>query len=279
MGSTELAGGAGLAVGLTAGLGGAVLFGVAAVVQAHAVRRRPGALGGLRAFVTHGVRNPLLLGVVAAYLVGFVLHAVAIWMLPLYLAQASVSLSLPVTALASRRLSEGLGRREWLGVAAVSAGLVLLAAGSGRPGDTVATWVLPGALAVVLVGLLLCGSLLDLDGGTLGWLAGLGYAGSALAVRGVAWPVGATSVWSAVLVPMLGLVAFWLYSLGLHRRLVTASTAPLITTQTFVPAIVGLVWLGDGVRPGWGPAVAVGLVLAVLGSGVVVQDHPGARGV
>ena len=42
----------------------------------------------------------MLLVVVAAYLVGFVLHAVAIWLLPLYLAQAAVAMSLPVTAFA-----------------------------------------------------------------------------------------------------------------------------------------------------------------------------------
>ena len=57
--------------------------------------------------------------VVAAYLVGFVLHAVAIWLLPLYLAQALVAMSLPVTALASHRVEDelpahrlGRGRRS-----------------------------------------------------------------------------------------------------------------------------------------------------------------------
>ena len=49
--------------------------------------------------------------VVAMYLGGFVLHAVAIWFLPLYLAQATISLSLPVTVLVSRRLSEWLTPR------------------------------------------------------------------------------------------------------------------------------------------------------------------------
>ena len=44
--------------------------------------------------------------VVAAYLVGFVLHAAAIWLLPLYLAQALVAMSLPVTALASHRVED-----------------------------------------------------------------------------------------------------------------------------------------------------------------------------
>ncbi len=107
-----------MVLGLVAGIAAAVLFGTAAVLQAHAVRQLPHGLRSLRGFVADAVRHPLILVVVAAYLGGFVLHAVAIWLLPLYLAQASIALSLPISALAARRVSEhatlrqvGLGRR------------------------------------------------------------------------------------------------------------------------------------------------------------------------
>ncbi|WP_114422732.1 hypothetical protein [Nocardioides houyundeii] len=266
--------------GLVAGLLAAALFGVSAVVQAHAVRRGTTAADGLGAFVHAGIRDPLLLAVVVAYLLGFVLHAVSIWLLPLYLAQATISLSLPVTALASRRLSEGLGRQAWAGVAAITAGLLLLAYSSGPPGDVVTNWWFSGILALATCLLVLSGRLGGSGSGAmLGWLAGLGYAGSAIAVRGVGWPLQAPMVLAALLVPALGLLAFWLYSAALERGAVSAATAPLITAQTFVPALVGLALLGDGVRPGWWPGIAVGLLLAVGGSGVVVQDHAGRRGV
>jgi drug/metabolite transporter (DMT)-like permease len=266
--------------GLVAGLAAALLFGVSAVTQAHAVRRRTSATDGLGAFVSAGVRDPLLLAVVVAYLLGFVLHAVSIWLLPLYLAQATISLSLPVTALASRRLSEGLGPRAWWGILAVSLGLLLLAYSSGPPGDVVTTWWFAGALVVATGALALSGRTLGhRSGATLGWLAGLGYAGSAIAVRGIGWPVEPAMVLAALLVPLLGLLAFWLYSVGLERGDVSSSTAPLITAQTFVPALVGLALLGDGVRPGWWPGIALGLLLAVGGSAVVVQDDSGRRGV
>ena len=61
-------------------------------------------------FVARSVRDVRTMLVVAAYLVGFVLHAAAIWLLPLYLAQALVAMSLPVTALASRRVEDALHR-------------------------------------------------------------------------------------------------------------------------------------------------------------------------
>ena len=55
----------------------------AAVAQAHAVRRFDTAPDSLVGFVLRSVRDPWILGVVAAYLAGFLLHAVAIWLLPL----------------------------------------------------------------------------------------------------------------------------------------------------------------------------------------------------
>jgi hypothetical protein len=64
-------------------------------------------------------------------------------------------------------------------------------------------------------------------------------------------------------------VAFWLYSLGMHRAAVPSATAPLIVAQTIVPAAIGVAFLGDGVREGWWPAVTVGLVLATSGAAVL----------
>ncbi len=237
------------------------------MVQASAVRGLTAPTGTLGGFVAAGVRSPLLMLVVAMYLGGFVLHAVAIWFLPLYLAQATISLSLPVTVLVSRRLSEWLTPAHWLGVGAIVVGLALVAAGAGAAGsarsDAAFAATAVGGV-VMLVGLARSG--LVSRAATLGLLSGLGYAGSALAVRGVLLPLDPAVVVTALTVPAFGLVAFWLYSLGLERGHVRVSTAPLVTAQTGVPALVGVVLLGDQVRPGWGAAVVVGLVLAVAGT-------------
>src|SRR3954454_5902572 len=127
------------AIGVVLGLLSAAVFGVAAVVQAQAVRgfdRTPDCLWG---FVARSVRDGRTMAVVAAYLVGFVLHAGAIWLLPLYLAQAMVAMSLPVTALASGRVEDDLHRTGWLAVGVVTLGLVLLSLGAGEPGDVQTT--------------------------------------------------------------------------------------------------------------------------------------------
>ena len=264
-------------LGLLSALGSAGLFGVAAVVQAHAVRTLPGGDLGLRSFVRAALGSWLLLAVVAAYLTGFVLHAVALWLLPLYLAQASISLSLPVTAIVSAiALHERLEPSRWLAVVAVIAGLVLVAAGAGTVEHTTSTATLVGVGALWMLVLTL-GARIALAGGAgvLGTWSGLGYAGSAVTTRGLDAGDLLFSVLALMVVSALGLVAFWLYSVALGRTDVASSTAPLIVMQTCIPAVVGVVAFGDTVRAGWTVAVVAGLALSVAGA-IHLGRHPGS---
>src|SRR6476619_2353262 len=120
-------------LGIALGMLSVVVVGLDAVVQARAVRGFESAPERLRGFVSRSVRDGRTMAVVAAYLVGFVLHAAAIWLLPLYLAQALVAMSLPVTALVSHRVEDRLHRTGWAAVGVVTLGLVLLSLGAGEP--------------------------------------------------------------------------------------------------------------------------------------------------
>jgi hypothetical protein len=255
------------ALGLTAAVLAATLFGVAAVLQAHGVRTEKAPIESLREFVDAAVRNRTIMLVVAAYLAGFVLHAVSIWYLPLYLAQAAVALSLPITALSAARLRERLGLADWAAVGAVVVGLVLVSVGAGAPGAGRSSPVFAATLwAAVAVLAVLGFSGRLVSAGALGAVAGLGYAGSAIAVRGVTWPLDVPVVAAALAVPVFGLLAFWLYSLALNKAAVASSSAPLVVGQTLVPALVGIWLLGDSVRDGWVAAVVLGMSLAVAGA-------------
>ena len=44
------------------------------------------------------------------------------------------------------------------------------------------------------------------------------------------------------------------------------ATAPMIVMQTATPAAVGVLLLGDTIRPGWSVAAALGLVLSGAGA-------------
>lgn len=252
-------------LGLVAGISAAVLFGTSAVLQAHAVRTMPASTDRLGGFVQAAVRNRWILLVVAAYLGGFLLHAVAIWLLPLYLAQAATAMSLPIAALATSRIEIRPGGRQWLAVGSVVAGVVLLAAAAGAPGAARVTIGFAGLLVAGVLLILLVSRWLR-SAALLGTLAGVAFTGSAIGVRGVTWPVEPLVVAAAVCIPAYGLLGFWLYSSGLERAAVPVATAPMIVLQTAGPAVIGVALLGDGVRPGWWWAAAVGLLLATAGA-------------
>ena len=263
----------GFAWGLVAGLAAAALFGVAAVAQAHAVRRQPQRPHGLVVFVRVSVRDPWTLGVVVAYLAGFVLHVVAIWALPLYLAQATVAMSLPITAVTSIVLNEHLRPAHWAAVGLVSVGLVLLSVSSGEPGELFTSVWFAVALWVGIALLLLAARVgVHWPGPVIAALAGLGYTGSAVAVRGAESATNTVGIAAGLTVGIYGLIGFWLYSVALDRTPVSAASAPLIVTQTFVPSLIGVVLLGDGVRTGWWPGVLAGLVLSTAGAVLLSGD-------
>jgi drug/metabolite transporter (DMT)-like permease len=250
-------------VGLVAALLAAVLFGGLAVVQAAAARR-------------HGLLSPLMALVAALYLVGWLLHLVAIARLPLYLAQVGVAAALVVTALvAAYVMGEPLWRRHWLAVVGLVGGLSLLAVAAGDVGPSGVTAGTLAVLALCLVAtagmaLVVVRSTGQLGGVLLGVLAGLADAGSPIATRALTtFRVDGLAVAAAVCTGLFGLLGFVLYSAALRRTSVTAATAPLTLLQTVIPAVVGLAFFGDGVRAGWWPAAAAAFAASVAAAVVL----------
>lgn len=248
---------------MTAALLAAVLFGVIAVVQASVIRK-------------HGLFSPMMLGVLGAYLAGWLLHLVAIAELPLYLAQVGVGASLVVTALvASFVIGEPLRTEHWVAVAGMVLGLGVLALAAGPVGDsefsTRTTVVLYVLLAVnAALGLVAYRWKGAWSGVVLGILAGLAYGGSPVATR-VLTDIDFTpaTVVPALSIGMYGALGFVLYSAALKRTSVTAATAPLVLLQTLIPAVVGLMTFGDEVKAGWWPVAIVAFAVSLV-SGVVL---------
>jgi drug/metabolite transporter (DMT)-like permease len=261
----------GQVVGLVSGLTAAMLYGGAAILQAHAVRRLAAA-HSLTGFLREAVFDVRTNAVVALYLLAFGFHVVAIELTPLYLAQAAIAMSLPVTAvLGQLLLRERLHPWQWLAIVGLTAGLLLLAIGSGDPGD------LPpsvGFAAGIIAGLALLMALawVTRNRGPLlvGTVSGIGYGLAAIGVRAVGWPLTVEAVMAALVLPLVGVLAFWLYSVALDRGGVAAATGGLIVTQTFLPSFVGVVALGDQVSHPL--AVLAGLALAVVGA-VALAEH------
>jgi drug/metabolite transporter (DMT)-like permease len=199
----------------------------------------------------------------------------------LFVVESAIASSVAVTAvLAVLFLGVRLTRTEVGALVAVGVGLVALAL-SAQEGRAVAlsgpaSWILLGSvLPVAALGVVAFRRGGPLSAVLLAVTAGLGFGGVGVAARVVVIP---SPVWRVVLDPVSGAlvgfaaIALVAYGYALDRGSVTTTAAVTFTVETVVPAAIGLVWLGDAVRPGAGPLAALGFVLT-LGGCLLLARH------
>jgi drug/metabolite transporter (DMT)-like permease len=261
-------------IGLAAALGAAVMFGIGAVRLAVGARRVPFADGMSLHLIPRMLRERAIVEALALNLVGFGFHLVALRSIPLFLAQTGIAASLAVTALATVRVfGNKLGRNDWLAVLAVCLGLGLLAAAAGDAGEAEASGRADLGAVLALALLVLVGLAVTRVGGGLGaalvgLVAGLGFALVSISSRLIPelTPVTILTSPGTYVLAAGGGLAFFLYSVALQRGSVMTATAPMIVLQTATPAAVGVLLLGDTIRPGWSIAAALGVVLSGAGA-------------
>ena len=254
-------------------LGAMTCFGLAAVLQAVATgrtERRPGLDPRL---LLQLARQPVFLASLALNGLGFGLHITALQSLPLFLVQAIIAGSVAVTAVLSVRVTgASLARAQWFAVALVVLGLTMLGpsatTGQAAPGGPRAALLLLAALGLVVLAAWFAARVRGAAGAVLlGLLAGTGFGVVAVSAR-LLPPYGAALLGSplAYVLPLAGATAFLLYSAAMQRGSVTTTTAALVITQTGVPALVGVLLLGDRVREGFLTLAVAGFVLALGGA-------------
>jgi len=225
--------------------------------------------------------QPVWVGGLLLDATGWVLSVVALRGLPVVTVQSVLAGAVAVTTVAGQRgRPGGLPARQLAGVVAVVLGLVVVALSS-QPGRAAA--LPPAAVPVLLGAALLC--LLALEPVRrsvhplrIAALAGLAYGGVALSVRALHVRSG---VWASVLelaaeplayaVLVFGLCGTLWLAAALRYGVVGTVSAVQSVTQVVVPGLIGLVLLGDRVRPGWVPALGLGLVLTVAGVAVLAR--------
>ena len=253
-----------MSLGLVAALAAPAAYGTATVWQAQAVAQVDVGGGLLRQLV----RDRRYAAGLGLDLVGFAAAALALQSEPLFLVQAALAASTGVTVLlAWAVLGTVLSRRDVLALIGLGSGLVLMAA-SASSGPAVHGGTLLG-LALLLGVLPLAG--VTARGGSGAWLAvvaGLAGGASGIAARALAipdppWQLLASP--GALAVAGYGAVCAWAFAEALARTSVAAATATCFAVSTVLPAVVGLVVLGDHVRAGWAVPAAAGIA-AVLGT-------------
>jgi drug/metabolite transporter (DMT)-like permease len=252
------------------------------VLQAVAARRERGGAGLDPRLLLRLLHHRVFAVAILLNLLGFVLHVAALRTLPLFLAQAVIASSVVVTAVVGARVFDvSPSRAEWAAVGAVCVGIALLTASASygektSPDPALAAALLPVTALVALLGVVAARLPGPLGASVLGLVSGLGFAVVAVAGRvlpDLSPPALATQPAAYALV-LAGPVAFLLYAVALQRAAVMTATSSLVLVQTVAPALVGVLVLGDQVRPG-GVAFAVcGLVLAVAGAATLARFDP-----
>lgn len=228
--------------------------------------------------------QPLYIGGLLVDLIAWLCSAAALRALPVFAVQAIIGGSIAITAvLGARRIGARLDVTTRFGVAACLIGLVLVASSAGERHTVVSSNLVDIVLiaAVLVFGVLVLVLRQFRHAWPLAALAGVGFGGSALAVRAAHVEITADFSPAALLAqPALYLVAgFWVvgilaYTAAIGRGEIGPITAVFIVTQVVVPGLVGIVLLGDPVREGFAWVFVIGLAIAVAGVVIVARRPP-----
>jgi len=270
-------------IGLLLALGCSVCYGTASVLQAMAARSvEAGSDSGVDpVLLVRALRQWRYLAGIGLDGVGFVLQVTALRLVPIYVVAAALASSIAVTGIVSTwLLSARLSSAEWtaVGVVCVSLAVLAVAAGPGefcRPPAGLG-WGLLGVVAVIFLGGAAAGRLADRPRAlALGLSAGTGFGVVEVGVRliDVLDPTRRAFYTNPALYAAAagGAAGFLLLTSALHRGSVTTTVAGMIVGETLAPALVGVVWLGDRARDGFGWLVVAGFVVAVSATLVLAR--------
>jgi len=266
--------------GLLGALATSVCYGVGTVLQAVAARRTARTHGvDVRMFRSLLAQTPYLTSLVVEA-AGFLASIVALRSLPLFLVQAAVASSLGVTAVcAVWFLGARLRGLELSALAALGLGLVLLAIsaepGPGLPLAPAQAWMLLAGVALLMtLGVAVtrlpdrwaCAGLAAAAGAAFG---GIGIAARTLVVPQPLWHLLVDPLaWAIV---GYGGSALLLFAMSLQRGSVTTTAAVTAGAETLLPAIFGVLLLGDAARSGFVGLAVAGFALTLGGAVVLAR--------
>lgn len=282
-----------MTAGIVIAVIGSLAFAAAAVLQALGAeqvaqraaireerRRSAAAHPSLRSTAATMLTVPFLVGFVFD-IIGFVATIASARLIPLFLSQTIISARLVATALlAMVVLKVGLTLRDWISGAVIVLSLVLLALSAGREGVEHDAWmhwaVLVAGPSLIALGVIVMRRLRKHIAAVTGLIAGAVFGVMAVASRILDGldPLDLSVLFTdpALYALLLsGIGGFYLFTVALQTGSVNGAAAALVVGQTVLPGAVGIAFLGDVTRAGWGPVAIVAFLGAVLG-GVVLAS-------
>ncbi|BBY36925.1 hypothetical protein MMAN_10590 [Mycobacterium mantenii] len=270
-------------IGFLLALGCSLCYGTATVLQAAGTRSvEAGSGSGVDAvLLLRAVRQWRYMAGVGLDVAGFALQVAALRLVPIYVVAAALAASIAVTGVvAAWVLSARLSPAEWTAVGVVCVSLVVLALAAGpghfRHAPAGLGWALLGVVVAIFAGGAAAGRLPDRARAlALGLGAGSGFGVVEVGVRLIDAidPTKRSFYTNPALYAAAagGLAGFLLLTSALHRGSVTTAVAGMVVGETLAPALVGVVWLGDTARDGFGWMVIVGFAVAVCATLVLAR--------
>ncbi|MGE5289093.1 MAG: hypothetical protein ACM3ML_18240 [Micromonosporaceae bacterium] len=260
---------------LASALGAACCFGVASAIQGLAARAASDGTAGVDPrLLVRMLGQWRFVASIGLDFVGFIAQLVALRRLPLFAVQAVIAASLAVTALTAAWLaSHTLAGREWAAVFGVTMGIAMLGSSAGASGAAAVGNEFRLGLIVAVAAFGIAGlAAARLPGRyrtlALGMIAGLGYGVVGVAARILVGfsPADLIRDPAAYALAAAGVISFLFYASALEHGDVTVATAATVLAETVLPAIVGVLFLGDTTRRGLVGLAAVGFAFAVAGA-------------
>jgi drug/metabolite transporter (DMT)-like permease len=273
-----------MALAYLAAFGCALCYGVGSILQDIAAKRiEADTKLDARLLVRVTTQLPYI-GGLALDLAGFILSLLALLRLPLFAVQAIAASSIGVVVvLSSARNRHWPGARQLVVLGVLAVGLVALAATASpdKPTPAPSWFALAAWIGVVVLaaggGLVARGVTGERAGAILGGFSGLAFGGAALCARAVE----AHTTLAALLrdplsyaLLVFGALGIALYAAALQRGSVTIATACQYALETLIPALIGLVVLGDRARSGWAGVAVVGFALTLGAAILLTFDSP-----
>jgi drug/metabolite transporter (DMT)-like permease len=266
-----------LALGIASAVGASLLYNTSIALQALEAREVPGEHSLRPSLIGKLLRNRRWLGATALGLLGWPLEIVALLLAPLTVVQPClVSGLILLLWLGATKLGEAPGRREWIAVIAIIAGVGGVAwAAPERTTDHADAWAIALALGVVSIPIaapyLLRGRAAAV-GGLAVISAGCGYAWTAIAGKLLTDELAAgvllvAVVWLATAIASEGL-ALLSEMTALQHRPATHVAPAMFAVQVLVPVLLAPLIFGEswGATPLGGVALVAFMAVAIAGT-------------
>lgn len=214
------------------------------------------------------------IGGVILDLLGWAFTLYAVHSLPLFLVEAVIAGNIIVTALIERVFRHRLlSPQAYMAIVGIVMGLVLLAVAASpqkaKPiSDTLRELIFITPVVVAAGGFVIARSKHHAAAIGLAALGGLAFGATSVIGRIFTF---SQPHWHTIYSPQVpaliisGVVGILLFSIALQRAQATLINATMTASQTLIPAIIGVVFLGDSARGGLWYLVVLGAVLALGG--------------